>query len=75
MCDIGAGAAHVEADQPGKAERGARRDHADHAACGAGQDRILAAKRFDICKPAVRLHETQAPGRGEASLQCIGVAP
>ena len=71
---IGAGAAHVEPDQPRMAQRCARRDHADHAPRWAGEDRILAAKRADFGQPAVRLHEAQRPGARQARLQAIGVA-
>ena len=37
----------------------ARRDHADHPARRARQDRVLAAKRRGVGQPAVRLHEVQ----------------
>ena len=58
--DVGRGAPHVEADHP--AEPGGRGglDHADHATCGAGQDRVLALEAGAIGQAAVALHEPQA---------------
>ncbi len=56
---VGAGAAHVEADdavEPGRL-RGARR--ADDAARRPGQDRVLAAERGGVRQAAVGLHEIQ----------------
>ena len=57
--DIGGGAAHVEADDPieTRGSGGARR--ADHAAGGAGEDRILALEARGIDQPAARLHERE----------------
>ncbi len=45
---IGAGPAHVEADQAFVAERFRGCDHADHATGGAGEDRVLPAKTAGI---------------------------
>ena len=56
-------------------KRLARRDHADNAACGAGQDRILAAKGADFGQPSIGLHEAQASRLGKARTQTVGVAP
>ena len=56
---VGRRTAHVEADQPIAAVRRARRDHADDAAGGAGQDRVLAAKCGRFGEAAVRLHEVE----------------
>jgi len=57
--DIGGRAAHVEADdlvQPCKP----RCAHcADDAACGAGQNRVLAIERLRVRQPSGRLHELQ----------------
>jgi len=43
---VGRGAAHVEADEIFKAGLAAGLGHADHAAGGAGQDRVLAAEQL-----------------------------
>ena len=74
MRDIGARPAHVETDELVMAERRARRDHADHAARGARQDRILAAKGANRGEAAIRLHEAQALQFGQARLERVGVA-
>ena len=74
MRDVGAGPAHVEADQLIMTQRLAGRDHPDHAACGAGEDCILPAKRADLGQPAVRLHEAQGAGLGQACLEPVGIA-
>ena len=59
MRDVGRGAAHVEADDLVEARLGRGPRHADDAAGGAGQDRVLAAKGGGIGQAAVRLHEEQ----------------
>ncbi len=64
VADIGAGAAHVEADQPVMARELAGLDHADDTAGGAGEDGILALEEARIGQAAVRLHEHQAGGAG-----------
>ena len=74
MRDIGAGPAHVEADELVMAQWLARSDHADDATRRTGQNGILPAKCADFCQPAVRLHETQAVGFGQTGLKSIGIA-
>ncbi len=56
---VGGRAAHVEADDPGKAGRPRRLGHADDAAGRAGQDRVLAAEARRAGKATVGLHEQQ----------------
>ena len=63
MGNVGGGAAHVEADDPLEAGRPRRLGHADHAACRAGQDGVLAPERFGSRQAAAGLHEQQW-GRG-----------
>ena len=75
MRNIGAGPAHVETDELLVPQRRAGRDHTDHAASRAGQDRILATERADFRQPAVRLHEAQPLRLGKLGLQSIGIAP
>ena len=60
MRHVGRGAAHVEADEPGKPRRPAGLGHADDAARRARQDRVLAAKQIRRRQPARRHHEHQA---------------
>ena len=55
--DVGRSAAHVEADHALEPGAAAGLRHADDPARGAGQDRILAAKRDRRGKAAIRLHE------------------
>ena len=68
MADIGAGAAHVKADQP--VEPGLLRglDHADDAPRGPAQDRVLALEQACVRQPAVGLHEQQ-PAAAPAHVQ------
>ena len=60
MRHVGRGAAHVEADQLLEAGFAAGLGHADHAAGGAGQDRVLALEQLGGGEPAGRHHEHQA---------------
>ena len=64
MRHVGRGAAHVEADQMLEASLAAGLGHADHAAGGAGQDRVLALEQFGGGEPAGRHHEHQADAVG-----------
>ena len=57
MADIGGGAAHVEADDAGEARKPRRLHRADHAACRARQDGVLALEQMRRGQPARRLHE------------------
>ena len=57
---VGGGAAHVEADQILEAGFAAGLGHADHAAGGAGQDRVLALEQLGGGEAARRHHEHQA---------------
>ena len=57
---VGRGAAHVEADQVLEAGLAAGLGHADHAAGGAGQDRVLALEQLGGGEAAGRHHEHQA---------------
>ena len=75
MRDVGAGPAHVEADQLAVAQRLACCDHADHAAGRTRKDRVLAAKRADLRQSAIRLHEAQGPCFWQARLEAVGIAP
>ena len=58
--NVGRCAAHVETDQPVEAGLPSGFRHADHAAGGAGQDRVLALEQFGGGQPAGRHHEHQA---------------
>lgn len=72
---IGGGAAHVEADDPvvAAAGLGGRTDHADHAARGPGQHRVLAAEVRGLPQPSVGLHEHQ-PDTGELGGDLVDIA-
>ena len=59
MGDVGGGAAHVKADQPVKARRAGRLRHADNAARGPRQHRVLAPKARRVGQATVRLHEIE----------------
>ena len=63
VADVGAGAAHVEADHLAVAGRLRRAYHADDAARGAGQDRVLALEAVRLGQAAVALHEEEAHAR------------
>jgi hypothetical protein len=52
MRDVGRGAAHVETDQAIEARRAPGLRHADHAACGPGEDRVLALEQLGRGEPA-----------------------
>jgi hypothetical protein len=51
MANVGGGAAHVEADDLIKAGHLGGLDGADHAACRAGQDRVLALEQSAAVSP------------------------
>ena len=68
MGDVRRGAAHVEPDQALLARLGAGPRHADDAAGGPRQDRVLAAEGRGVGQAAIRLHEeeTRASSRRPA---------
>ena len=57
---VGRGAAHVEADQAVEAGLAAGLRHADHAAGGTGEDRVLALEQLGGGEPAGGHHEHEA---------------
>ena len=70
---VGGRAAHVEADEAVEAGGARGLDGADHAAGGAGEDGVLAAKAVGGGQPAVGLHEEQ-PRAGHRARHLIHIA-
>ena len=69
---VGGRAAHVEADDLGKARRLRRLGHADDAAGGTGKDRVLALEHLGRRQSARRHHELQRRRVGIAGLGAKG---
>ena len=63
MRDIGGGAAHVKTDDAIAAGIQRRAHRADDAACGAGEDAVLAAELIGVGQAAAGLHEQQSGPR------------
>ena len=72
--DVRRGAAHVEADDAVEAGAQARTHHADDAAGGPGQNRVLALEAPGVRQAAVALHEQQAHA-GHLRRHLLDIAP
>ena len=78
VADIGRGPAHVEADQLVEAGGLGGAHHADDAAGGAREDRVLALEQRSVGQAAIRLHEHQrlaaAPRRAQRVADLLDIA-